>query len=1132
MLPRPRARRIAEREDVVAGDVCAACGQQNAPGQRFCGGCGTLLARTCSSCGEANPPHFRFCGNCGNALSAGLEDQAQGPGEERRWATVLFADLSGFTHLSGEMDPEDVRTFVDRCMLRMGTVVEQFQGSVSRVIGDALMALFGAPAAHDDDAERAVRAALELQRYVRENPEEVRGLSLRVGVNTGEMMYAPVGPDRSFTVMGDPVNTAARLQTAAPPGGVLVGEETYRATRSAIRYEPAEQLWIKGKDAPIWAARAVEPLIAPGERTGSAAPMVGRAAELALLMSTWDRVVDQKLPRLVTVVGAPGIGKSRLSREFAAVVAEQGGRVLRGRSLPYGESTGYGAFGRQLGALAGIFETDSAPVAREKLGRSLASILPPDLVGEVASRLAVMVGLGTEAGAPDRGVLFFATRTFVEGLATERPAMLLFEDMHWADPSLLDLVEFLVGSVRDAPLLFLAVARPELLDRRPGWGSARPGSDRLDLEALSDRDAHELVRRLLPGIKQADVVDRLVETAGGNPLFVEELAASVIEQATQLAAAAVPTNVKAIIAARLDALPPSERRLLLEAAVVGTSFWKGALATGGEAANRLLDSLVARDLLRREPASRIERDEEFSFKHILIREVAYATLPRAERRRKHAAVALFIEERTGDRMGESASLLAHHWREAGDQGRALDYLLVAAEHAGRAWAKGEAVSLYTEALDLVPTDDRARRASILLERAMARAQAGDLRAAATEFDDVLPELEGRERFEALRGRADVAYWLVDLEGCSASSARAIELAETLGDAHLKARALGVASLSAAEDGHPGEAVAMGRAALADWTPGSHTRELGVLLGKMGAFHYWLGDYEPGVECARSGYQLGIDTQSVEGILVGGADLGLALTGMGRHEEALAVFDEVVARGREIELVPRFTARAMNMCAGTLRELLDVDAARTLNEEAVEIARRVAFPYAQMQGRIDLLLADLAGGHASAAEKAWPGLWQEAQTAKGLHRWLMAGRLAAARADVALALGRPEAAAEAARESLAHADRYGRRKYQAASLLTLGRALLELQRPAKAVVELKKAVALAQRLAHPPSIWQTSSWLARALTAIGDDDGAEEVGAAAGDEIARFARTLSEERRARFLGAAEVADLIGTRGNGR
>jgi class 3 adenylate cyclase/tetratricopeptide (TPR) repeat protein len=1042
----------------------------------------------------------------------------------------MFADLSGFTHLSGEMDPEDVRTFVDQCMVTMGRVVERFQGSVSRVIGDALMALFGMPVAHDNDAERAVRAALELQRYVRENTRELRGLSLRVGINTGEMMYAPVGLDRSFTVMGDAVNMAARLQTAAPPGGVLAGEETYRATRSAIRYEPAEQLWVKGKDAPIWAARAVEPVIGPGERTVSAAPMVGRAAELALLASTWERVLSEKVPHLLTVVGAPGIGKSRLSREFAAYVAERGGRILQGRSFPYGESTGYGAFGRQLSALTGIFETDSAPVAHEKLGRSLASILPADLAGEVASQLAVMVGLGTEAGVPDRGVLFFSARRFVEALAAKAPIALIFEDVHWADPSLLDLVEFLAGRVRNAPVLFLALARPELLDRRPEWGSRLTSSVRLDLEALSDREGQELVRRLLPGINQSDVVDRLVETAGGNPLFVEELAASVLEHATELAAAAVPTTLKGIIAARLDTLPPSERRLLLEAAVVGRFFWKGAIADGGNGMIAgLLDSLQGRDLIRREPASRIEGDEEFSFKHILIREVAYATLPRAERRRKHAGVALFIEERAGDRLGESASLLAHHWREAGDHERALDYLMTAAEHAGRAWAKGEAVSLYTDALDLVPENGRARRASILLKRAIARAEAGDLRGAATEFDDVLPELEGRERFEALRGRADVAYWLVDLEGCSASAARAIELAETLEDPHLKARGLGVASLSAAEDGRPTEAAALGETALAIWNPGSHARDLGVLLGKMGAFHYWLGDYGRGVDCARRGYEIGIETQSVEGILVGGADLGLALTGMGRHEEALVVFEEVVARGREIELVPRFTARAMNMWAGGLREVFDLEAARALNEEAVEIARRVAFPYAQMQGRIDLLLADLAAGDASAAEKAWPGLWQEAQTAKGLHRWLMAGRLAAARADIALALGRSGAAAEAARESLAHAERYDRPKYQAASLHALGRALLDLRRPADAAVELQRAVTIAERLAHPPSIWQTSLSLARALTAVGDDEGAERARLTAGDEIRRFAQTLSDARRARFRGAAQVADHLVARG---
>ena len=730
--------------------ACAHCGSENDVRQRFCGACGAVLAEACPACGGENPGGFRFCGACGAALS-----QAPSPAlaEERRHASVLFADLSGFTDYSGRADREDVQQMVDRCMRRLGEGVERFGASSSRVIGDQLMAIFGAPVAHEDDAERAVRAGLELQRIAEENRSDTGGLSLRVGVNTGDMMFAPVGHDRSFTVMGDAVNIAARLQAAAPRGGVLVGEETVRATARAIRYRTVQPLTLKGKPDPVVAALAIEPLVAPGEHPVSAAPMVGRDVELDLLRTTWERVCSHRRPHLVTVLGPAGIGKTRLYREFAAEVAVRGQRTLHGRSLPYGENTGYGAFGQQLREVAGIAEADVAAIAREKLAALVARLLPAGVAETTAAHLAQMTGLSAE-GAADKGVMLLSARRFVEALALDCPTIVVFEDLHWGDASLFDLVESLATRCQDAPLLLLVLARPELLQRRPSWAVSSPHTA-LVLHDLSAADSTQLVESLVR-VPDPAIVERLVERSGGNPLFLEELSASVAERLAETAAE-LPSGVRGTIAARLDALPPAERQLLLDASVIGKVFWTAALRRLGGPADlsEVLGSLETRDLIRRERRPGSEGDEEFSFKHVLIQEVAYATLPKAARQERHAVVARFLEDTTGDRGGRVASLLAYHWREAHESEKAVQYLLVAADGAGRAWAKREAVALLDEAVALIPETDAARRRAIRLRAAIMRLEGADHAAAAAELDVLLPQLTGRERVEALIARGRV-----------------------------------------------------------------------------------------------------------------------------------------------------------------------------------------------------------------------------------------------------------------------------------------------------------------------------------------------------------------------------------------
>jgi class 3 adenylate cyclase len=696
---------------------CPHCGHEAEPGQRFCGSCGGVLALVCPVCKTENPLSNQFCGSCGAEL---VRPQAIGEVEERKVVTVLFADLVGFTSRSEQLDPEDVRAILSQYYGQLRSDLEAHGGTVEKFIGDAVMAVFGAPVAHGDDPERAVRAALAIRKSVREMSaaDEVLDLKVRIGVNTGEAIVT-VGSDAApgeGMVAGDVVNTASRLQTSAPEDSILVGEETYRATSTRITYEEIEPVAVKGKEAPVRGWLALEAASFGIERP-RVAPFVGRDSELLVLRRIWEESVTAGRPRLVTLVGPSGIGKTRLAAELAAEIERDGGRTVAGRSLPYGSSGTYLAFRHQVKDVAGIFENDPPDLAHEKLHQAVAGLLESDDAEEVADHIALLIGLRAVAEVGDRQVLFFSARRFVEELARERPTLLLYEDLQWADASLLDLVEHLANRVRDVPLVLLALARPEFIDGRPSWGSRLPSFSSIAVEPLGERDSRELATQLLGNLDEDAA--RFAAKAEGNPLFIEELAASVAEGAT-VASGDLPTNVRAIVSARLDALPGQERTLLLDASVVGRYFWPRVLEQlgwGSTALSEALDSLEQRDLIRRDPKSRVAGDHQFSFKHTLIRDVAYATLPRAKRRARHAAVARFVEQDAGE-LDAVAAFLAHHWREAGDTDRALDYFLTAAERASRGWAKEEAVDFYDLALELVPEENRERRRRIMLTRAV------------------------------------------------------------------------------------------------------------------------------------------------------------------------------------------------------------------------------------------------------------------------------------------------------------------------------------------------------------------------------------------------------------------------------
>jgi len=665
-----------------------------------------VRVQVCSVCGTENVEVARFCLACGTALNAATPARR----EERRVVSVIFVDLVGFTSRSETLDPEDVRAILAPYHDAVRSEIESFGGVVEKFIGDAVMGVFGAPTAFGDDAERAVLAALAVRDRLADADGILSGLDLhlRIAVNTGDALVsldARPGFGEAM-VAGDVVNTAARLQQAAPVNGILAGRETYVATRAAIEYEQAEPVVAKGKAAPLPAWLAIR--VAADAEAAPAHPLVGRAHELEILHGIWERVVEERRPHLVTVFGATGVGKTRVAVEFMRVVGELGGRSVRGRSLPYRESSGYGAFASQIKQLCGVFESDLPAVALAKLREKTEP--------EVADHLAILIGLHPESTVDDRETLFFSVHRFIEEVARNQPTMLVFEDLHWADSSLLDLVELLGARLRELPILILVLSRPELLDTRPAWGGGLPAFMALPLGPLSQREAEELAAQRLGAVGERAAA--IAHTGGGNPLFIEQLAAAVTEASP--GNRALPTTIKGIVGARLDALPPDERSLLLEAAVSGKVFWRGALArlrADDDGLSRLLGALEHRDLIRRETVSAIEGDQQFSFTHVLIRDVAYELLPRARRRELHAEVARFLEEATGE-VGESGAALARHWRDAGDEARAFEYFVAAAEQAEQGWAKDRAVTFYREALELT-TDDAERRGKLVRRLAVA-----------------------------------------------------------------------------------------------------------------------------------------------------------------------------------------------------------------------------------------------------------------------------------------------------------------------------------------------------------------------------------------------------------------------------
>jgi class 3 adenylate cyclase/tetratricopeptide (TPR) repeat protein len=748
--------------------TCPSCGTLNEAGRKFCGECGTKLAAVCPSCGSANAPSARFCGECGNALSSGTPAAASqapagppanpGPVAERRLVTVLFADLVGFTTLSEGRDPEAVRELLTAYFDLATDVIRRYGGTVEKFIGDAVMAVWGAPTAHEDDAERAVRAGLDLIDAVQSLGPGIRA---RGGVLTGEAAVTLGATDQGM-VAGDLVNTASRLQSVAPAGTVLVGEPTLRATNNAIAYEEAGEQLLKGKTAPVPAWRAIRVVAERGGRGRDdrlEAPFVGRDTELRLLKDLFHATSRERRVRLVSITGQGGIGKSRLAWEFQKYLDGLVERIWwhDGRSPAYGEGITFWALGEMVRSRAGLLETDDPVKTRAGIADMLTRYdFAEDDRRRIEPALLALLGAGdAPAGGPDE--LFSAWRTFFEGLAAQSLVVLLFEDLHWADPGTLDFIEHLLEWTRNAPILIVTLARPELLEHRPGWGAGRRAFLALDLQPMDDASMRQLLTGLVTGLPEP-AIRSIVARAEGIPLYAVETIRMLVadgrlrereagtgyEPTGELGELAVPDTLHALIAARLDGLESAERALVQDAAALGQSFTvDGVAAVAGldpSVARPRLDRLVRAELLRQEIDPRSPERGQYAFVQALIREVAYSTLSLRDRRARHLAAARYFES-VGDE--ELAGALAAHYLaayRASNDGPEADALVAqarislraAADRANALGAPGQAVTFLERAIEV--TGDPADRADLHEQAGLAAMRAAKAEAALVHFE--------------------------------------------------------------------------------------------------------------------------------------------------------------------------------------------------------------------------------------------------------------------------------------------------------------------------------------------------------------------------------------------------------------
>ncbi|HWF58419.1 MAG TPA: adenylate/guanylate cyclase domain-containing protein [Candidatus Dormibacteraeota bacterium] len=929
----------AQRRRLFLG--CPQCGADNRAGSRFCKRCGVALVRACATCGTPLDAGARFCDQCGAPADSAIASSdvrrpdgggRQPPTAQRRLVSILFADLAGFTQASEKRDAEDVRELLTRYFDGCRAVIGRYGGTVEKFIGDAVMAVWGTPVTQEDDAERAVRAALDLVEMVATLGADVDidTLRVRAGVLTGEAAVT-LGDSAQGMVAGDMVNTASRIQTAAEPGTVLVGDSTRRATEAAVEYEDAGDRALKGKADAVKVWRAVRVV---GTRRGALrsagfeAPFSGRDRQLRLVKDLFHAAADERAAHLVSVVGVAGIGKSRLAWEFCKYIDGLASEVFwhQGRCLAYGEGVTYSALADIVRMRTGITEGEPLASAMAKLRATLAENVPdPEEQRWVEPRLAHLLGLEDRA-ATDRDDLFGAWRLFFERLAEQSPTVLVIEDLQWADASLLEFIEHLLDWSRNHALYVITLARPELSERHPTWGGTRSFTSLL-LDPLSDEVMRVLLSGLVPGMPE-ELRGRIVDRAAGVPLYAVETVRSLVDRGLLVPEGAgfrvtgsvdtleVPETLHALIAARLDGLPEPERRLLQDASVLGKTFSSEAAAAVGDidpaGARSLLTDLVRREVLTLQSDPRSPERGLYAFGQDLIRWVAYETLSRQDRKRRHLAAGEWLEDAWGKTDGDVVEVVASHFLEAyrlapadPDAARirtkAAEMMTQAAEHAASLAANPEAQHYFEEALHLV---EGAQRQAEIHERAAEMALLGGrIDEAAEHFEQAI----------TLFGAAGLAH------PAARASARSAEITRMRGDVDTAIARMEDAFAILSAD--PGDA------------------DLAALAAQLGRFHFFVGNMD--LASARTRVALDIAEHiALPGVISNALNtLGVVAAARGNREEGVAMLTHALQVALDHD-VPSAALRSYCNVADSLSRVdRDLDAIAELRS-ALLLARKI------------------------------------------------------------------------------------------------------------------------------------------------------------------------------------------------
>jgi class 3 adenylate cyclase/tetratricopeptide (TPR) repeat protein len=899
--------------------TCPSCGTENPPGARFCLECGTPLDAQCDSCGGPLPAVAKFCPTCG--APAVRRPAPTVRTEERRIVTILFVDLVGFTERSDLADPEDVRRILVPFHTKVKDDLERFGGTLDKFIGDAVMGVFGAPVAHEDDPVRAVRAALQILRSIDELRVSDPDIAVRIAVNTGEAVVAfGAGPQVGEAVAGDVVNTTSRMQSLAPRDAVVVGEATLRALRDEFVTERLAPSTVKGKSEPITVWR----VLGEGEHATGVVPttFVGREDELDLLGDLFERAVRSGVAQLVTLVGEPGIGKTRLVGEFRQRVAG-GAWWLAGRCVPYGDVVRFAPVSGTIREVAGIASGVDPTAARRALSVFVEGIEAETSEREwLRSRLEPLLGIverDEEQTIPVREIADAWARV-LGFAAAERPLVLQIDDLHWAEPAFLEIVERLADALSRRRVLLLCTARPELLEREEPWGAGRTNATTIGLEALSETETGQLLTTLLTqAAMDAPTRESLLARAGGNPLYALEFARMLGEQTAPPERMAMPESVKAVIAARLDAIPTELRALVQDASIGGSSFWPGMLSDlGGRTEADVAESmtsLVRRGLVQPAAASAIRGEPEFVFTHGLIGEVAYERIPRAQRALRHRAVGEWMERVSAGRADGLAETLARHYatavelaeaagdRENAESARrpALRWLTVATERATRIDAAG-AFAFADRAVGIAPAGSR-ERAAVLTNSARMGRRSGRIEAAevANRYREALAIHralgDARAVGDTLTSLGSHTAATGDTAGGRALLAEAVETLEALPPGSEIARAYAFRAEDELFAGRSSEAVAFAERAL-DLLRSDVDDELVVMcLHIRGDSRCAIGD-ERGLEDLREALRISEASANVFAIVTSENYLAEWQWAMGEPQVALATFE------RALELAER------------------------------------------------------------------------------------------------------------------------------------------------------------------------------------------------------------------------------------